>query len=55
MRGKACQLRHVGISHRITPAYAGKRGRKEVAPMSNRDHPRICGEKPVSATAALYW
>ena len=29
----------------ITPACAGKRGRKEVAPMSNRDHPRVCGEK----------
>ena len=29
----------------ITPAYAGKRGRKEIAPMSNRDHPRVCGEK----------
>ena len=34
----------------ITPACAGKKGRKEIAPMSNRDHPRVCGEKPHPAS-----
>ena len=55
MRGKGTRPPFLRNGAGITPAYAGKRGRKEVAPMSNRDHPRMCGEKPVSATAALYW
>ena len=45
MRGKACQLRHVGISHRITPAYAGKRVAVRSDLGTIRDHPRVCGEK----------
>ena len=46
MRGKG------GVTHRplefarITPAYAGKRGRGLQRFRSGRDHPRACGEKP---------
>ena len=45
MRGKGGPNRVPQPRLGITPAYAGKRGRKEIAPMSNRDHPRVCGEK----------
>ena len=45
MRGKAFRVGLAGRILGITPACAGKRGRKEVAPMSNMDHPRVCGEK----------
>ena len=45
MRGKdlpaCCFWACIGI----TPAYAGKRGRKERVQDENRDHPRVCGEK----------
>ena len=47
MRGKGAFSISTRTFFRITPAYAGKRRRKEVAPMSNRDHPRVCGEKRV--------
>ena len=30
---------------RITPAYAGKRGRSDSRPPPSGDHPRVCGEK----------
>ena len=31
----------------ITPAYAGKRRMKPLASYGTRDHPRLCGEKPI--------
>ena len=47
MRGKA-RSRTLGRVHcRITPAYAGKRTRRNRSPSLLRDHPRICGEKEV--------
>ena len=33
---------------RITPAYAGKSDSKRAAALAVWDHPRLCGEKPVS-------
>ena len=45
MRGKDDAIVLLGVVVGITPACAGKKGRKEIAPMSNRDHPRVCGEK----------
>ena len=33
---------------RITPAYAGKSARKKSALGGGRDHPRVCGEKPLT-------
>ena len=48
MRGKARMiLIHVN-GERITPAYAGKRVRPCLTCFAHRDHPRVCGEKPVS-------
>ena len=32
----------------ITPAYAGKRLREGIKNKRKRDHPRVCGEKPVA-------
>ena len=49
MRGKGTRPPFLRNGAGITPAYAGKRGRKEVAPMSNRDHPRMCGEKALKS------
>ena len=40
---------------RITPACAGKSHWESLRRSPPEDHPRMCGEKPVSATAALYW
>ena len=48
MRGKEL---HVGIllcGIGITPAYAGKRRREDGVTFRLEDHPRICGEKPLS-------
>ena len=48
VRGKAVhnasKRRHTGI----TPACAGKRQEREGAAAATRDHPRVCGEKPIS-------
>ena len=46
MRGKERQDGGKNEIHGITPAYAGKRARKRNTYPCNRDHPRICGEKP---------
>ena len=46
MRGKVLlRCVQVGIS-RITPAYAGKSAGCHIQPKPDRDHPRLCGEKP---------
>ena len=45
MRGKAANAGNSGRTAGITPAYAGKRGRRAATPHSPQDHPRICGEK----------
>ena len=45
MRGKEFTGDKNKIRHRITPAYAGKRGRHDTARCCDWDHPRLCGEK----------
>lgn len=45
MRGKEQMLAGSGAAHRITPAYAGKRGGQRALRFLPQDHPRVCGEK----------
>ena len=45
MRGKADDGSTGNPKGRITPAYAGKRGRARKQIHQLRDHPRLCGEK----------
>ena len=45
MRGKACIAWPHSLVFRITPAYAGKRGRRHGQSLCGGDHPRVCGEK----------
>ena len=53
MRGKAAPNGYVVSNDRITPAYAGKRGRWQPKIAGIQDHPRLCGEKK-SLPAVLY-
>ena len=46
MRGKARARSSGSPRPRITPAYTGKRARPKTPPLTPRDHPRMCGEKP---------
>ena len=46
MRGKEQRRKHVEGQCGITPAYAGKRRLSVKTASRNRDHPRVCGEKP---------
>ena len=48
MRGKVQKLSTLRSCKRITPAYAGKRSWRRKPPVSGRDHPRVCGEKPAA-------
>lgn len=45
VRGKEQQLTNAADQVRITPAYAGKRQPTTRCSKSQRDHPRVCGEK----------
>ena len=45
MRGKAQITEHFAGVVGITPAYAGKSSTSSWSAASNRDHPRVCGEK----------
>ena len=45
MRGKVNHKSARSIGHRITPAYAGKRGQLSDSVAGQWDHPRLCGEK----------
>ena len=45
MRGKGNGLHAIQSRKGITPAYAGKRSRKETQQPTQQDHPRVCGEK----------
>ena len=49
MRGKAPSLAVLGACIGITPAYAGKRVAAQIFRNLDRDHPRVCGEKSISA------
>ena len=45
MRGKAPSAAQAALQMGITPAYAGKSFTVEKCRVSNKDHPRVCGEK----------
>ena len=47
MRGKVCTELLETLEKRITPAYAGKRFLCSDMSSPCRDHPRVCGEKPL--------
>ena len=49
MRGKVVFDITVNMIHRITPAYAGKRGLQTTDRNNYQDHPRLCGEKDFAA------
>ena len=51
MRGKERQAAPVAQTQGITPAYAGKSILARTACKIYPDHPRVCGEKSVSAVA----
>ena len=54
MRGKG-EIPHDFMSvARITPAYAGKSSRYGLFCAENKDHPRLCGEKPSPAKRNCY-
>ena len=48
MRGKVQLFPQVPQWTGITPAYAGKSFRKTAVRHAIKDHPRLCGEKPVT-------
>ena len=52
MRGKATENAQHVISKGITPAYAGKRFSDCLRRIPQKDHPRLCGEKPTAITHA---
>ena len=47
MRGKVYSPKPLSRYDGITPAYAGKRFTNPSVVMIIKDHPRLCGEKPV--------
>ena len=53
MRGKVYGGPQLGAGHRITPAYAGKSLILLGITFSAKDHPRVCGEKSMSAVQTL--
>ena len=50
MRGKAFAKSRRNFVAGITPAYAGKSTATDTPRKTHRDHPRLCGEKPVDCT-----
>ena len=53
MRGKAVVVVVSTVVVGITPAYAGKRFFRCSAMHRTRDHPRLCGEKPLFSATSL--
>ena len=47
VRGEGPPARGYARRSRITPACAGRRGRRLLVPRADWDHPRVCGEKAV--------
>ena len=47
MRGKVILYYQIRSALGITPAYAGKSRRGTKPDRSDRDHPRLCGEKNI--------
>ena len=54
MRGKALKTMPKQKRCRITPAYAGKSVQHVIIWLINRDHPRLCGEKPIIQVNIIY-
>ena len=54
MRGKDLSAGQLRRNHRITPAYAGKSSCHKKEARGNRDHPRLCGEKPASSSLVMF-
>ena len=52
MRGKELNTVLFIVSDGITPAYAGKSQRRWFPRLTQRDHPRVCGEKKAVAAVA---
>ena len=50
MRGKVLCGRSSAGRHGITPAYAGKSTKQAKQQDKARDHPRVCGEKPLQSS-----
>ena len=48
MRGKETQAVPTSKTSRITPAYAGKSKKLNFMIVQKKDHPRLCGEKPIN-------
>ena len=48
VRGKVAERCYTDCACGITPACAGKRTRRLQMRQDERDHPRVCGEKPTS-------
>ena len=44
-RGKGGVIRYTNFTHRITPAWAGKRKSLDAKTKQQKDHPRVGGEK----------
>ena len=55
MRGKVLKNRVKSGQPRITPAYAGKRGRYRFVGLPLEDHPRVCGEKCMICFSTVSW
>ena len=55
MRGKAFANYVTLGRERITPAYAGKSILPLLPDRSHQDHPRLCGEKFLSALWKIFW
>ena len=53
MRGKAKFVVDTRETSGITPAYAGKRNLGNPCRKQQKDHPRLCGEKPPCPASAL--
>ena len=49
MRGKVGYRSRNFLTFRITPAYAGKRFRRQRGSKIYKDHPRLCGEKLITS------
>ena len=52
MRGTPCRTPKKAISPRIIPAYAGNTSNIRLKERPPRDHPRVCGEHRLDATAS---
>ena len=55
MRGKAKKTGSDAADARITPAYAGKSGEISKYFGYIKDHPRLCGEKPLLSIEVRLW